>query len=89
MGLLWSMKQAPGQRKGLRLLKRDVTKPYDVVLKCFDGHVIPHDTLFQPLSSATFQKWYMANGVKRIVLKEQRFRKTLFIQPGIERFLGK
>ena len=33
MGLLWSMKQAPGQKKGLRLYKRDVTKPYNGVLR--------------------------------------------------------
>ena len=33
MGLLWSMKQAPEQKKGLRLYKRDVTKPYNGVLR--------------------------------------------------------
>jgi len=41
MGLLWSMKPAPGQRKGIRLKKSDVTKPYNIVLNCFDDHVNP------------------------------------------------
>lgn len=59
MGLLWSMKPAPGQREGLRLLKSDVTKPYNVELKCFDDHASPNkqsETPSKPLSSATFQK---------------------------------
>jgi len=122
MGLLWSMTQAPGQRKGLRLLKRNVTRPYNIEVNCFDGHVTLHKTLLQslssaifhklyvaydivssyfgghvtphetsplqPLSSATFQKWYMADGVERIVLKEERFRGTLFIPPGDGPFPG-
>ena len=88
MGLIWSMKPAPAQRKGLRLLKRDATKPYNVVVNCFDGHVTPRETSLQPLSSAAFQKWYMANGVERIVLKNKRFRGTLFIPPGDGPFPG-
>ena len=89
MGLLWSMKPAPGQRKGLRLFKMDVTKPYNVTLNCFDGHVIPHEGRLQPLSSGTFQKWYMADGVKRIPVKEGRIRGTLFLPPGDGPFPGR
>ena len=88
MGLLWSMKPAPGQRKGLRLFKTNVTKPYNVVLNCFDGHVIPHEGRLQPLSSGTFQKWHMVDGVKRIPVKEGRIRATLFIPPGDGPFPG-
>ena len=44
MGLLWSMKPAPGQRKGIRLMKSDLTKPYNIVLNCFDGHVTPNES---------------------------------------------
>jgi hypothetical protein len=89
MGLLWSMKPAPGQRKGLRLVKRDVTKPFNVELKCFDDHIYPSKgSEHQPLSSTTFEKWYMADGVKRIVLNDKRFRGTLFIPPGDGPFPG-
>ena len=89
MGLLWSMKPAPGQRKGIRLMKSDVTKPYNIVVSCFDGHVTPIESLLQPLSSGTFQKWYKADGVKRISVREGRIRGTLFIPPGDGPFPGK
>ena len=88
MGLLWSMKQAPGQKKGLQLTKRDVTQPYNVIVNCFDGHVTPHETSLQPMSSGTFQKWYMADGVKRIPVREGRIRGTLFLPPGDGPFPG-
>ncbi|KAL9979728.1 hypothetical protein ACROYT_G017435 [Oculina patagonica] len=88
MGLLWSMKPAPGQRKGIRLMKSDVTKPYNIVLNCFDGHVTSHESSLQPLSSETFQKWYMADGVKRIPVREGRIRGTLFLPPGEGPFPG-
>ena len=88
MGLIWSMKQAPGQKKGIRLIKKDVTQPYNVIVNCFDGHVTPHETSMQPLSSGTFQKWYMADGVKRIPVREGRIRGTLFLPPGDGPFPG-
>lgn len=37
-GLIWSLIQAPGQRPGLRLLKRDVSQPYDWHFLLHDGH---------------------------------------------------
>ncbi|XP_078367013.1 bile acid-CoA:amino acid N-acyltransferase-like [Oculina patagonica] len=88
MGLLWSMKPAPGQRKGIRLMKSDVTKPYNIVVNCFDGHVTSHESSLQPLSSETFQKWYMADGVKRIPVREGRIHGTLFLPPGEGPFPG-
>ena len=89
MGLLWSMKPAPGQRKGTRLMKSDVTKPYNIVLNCFDGHVIPNESSLQPLSSVTFQKWFLAEGVKRIPVREGRIRGALFLPAGDGPFPGK
>ena len=89
MGLLWSMKPAPGQRKGTRLMKSDVTKPYNIILNCFDDHVTPNESSLKPLSSVTFQKWYMAEGVKRIPVREGRIRGTLFLPPGDGPFPGK
>ena len=89
MGLLWSMKPAPGQRKGIRLMKSDVTKPFNIVLNCFDDHVTPSKSSLNLLSRATFQKWYMAKGVNRIPVREGRIRATLFIPPGDGPFPGK
>ena len=89
MGLLWSMKPSPGQKKGIRLMKFDVTKPYKVVLDCFDGHTDPQESSsLQPLSSNTFEKGYMADGVKRIPVREGRIRGTLFLPPGDGPFPG-
>ncbi|PFX24429.1 bile acid-CoA:amino acid N-acyltransferase-like [Stylophora pistillata] len=89
MGLLWSMIPAPGQRKGIRLIKSDVTKPYNFALNCFDGHISPQESSSsKPLSSKTFEKGYMVNGVKRIPVKEGRIRGTLFLPPGDGPFPG-
>ena len=88
MGLIWSMKQAPGQKKGIQLFKRDVTLPFDIIVNCFDGHVIPRETSLQPLSSGTFQKSYMADGVKSVPVREGRIRGTLFLPPGDGPFPG-
>jgi len=82
------MKPAPGQRKGTRLMKSDVTKPYNIVLNCFDDHVTPSESSLQPLSSVTFQKWHMAEGVKRIPVREGRIRGALFIPQGDGPFPG-
>ena len=97
MGFLWGMTQTPGQRKGLRLMKRDVTKPYIVELNCFDGHLKPgkgfvnslaQHTL-QPIASAALEKWYIGEGVQRIPVREGGIRGTLFIPPGNGPFPGK
>lgn len=96
MGFLWSMTQAPGQRKGLRLAKKDVTKPYSIQLNCFDGHLSTKDGFvnclarnsLQPIVSSSLEKWYMAEGVKRIPVREGRIRGTLFLPPGSGTFPG-
>ena len=64
-------------------MKSDVTKPYRVVLDYFDGYTDPQESSsLQPLSSNTFEKGYMADGVKRIPVREGRIRGTLFLPPG-------
>ncbi|KAL9956932.1 hypothetical protein ACROYT_G038494 [Oculina patagonica] len=89
MGLLWSMKLAPGQRKGIALMKSDVTTPYNIELKCFDDHISLNGAPSQPsMSSVTFQKWYMADGVRRIPVRKGRIRGTLFLPPGDGPFPG-
>ena len=58
MELLWSIKPAPGQRKGIRLMKSDVIKPYSIALNCFDGHKSAGIKLF-----AAFVKQNVCEGV--------------------------
>ena len=89
MGLLWSMQLVPGQRKGQRLSKKDATKPYYIHLQIFDGHTDDfRNTEAKPLASTTFEKWYMAPGVRRIPVRDGRLRGTLFIPPGRGPFPG-
>ena len=83
------MIQAPGQKKGLRLAKKDVTKPYVIQLNCFKGHLSPEEgfvnflkrTDLQPIVSSSLEKTYIANGVQRIPVREGRVRGTLFLPP--------
>jgi len=91
MGLLWSMQLSPGQRRGIRLSKKDVTKPYFVLLQLFDGHVedVAHAEDLQPITSVTFEKWYMTDGVRRIPVRDGRLRGTMFLPPGKGPFHGK
>ena len=72
------------------MMKSDVTKPYRVVLDYFDGYTDPQESSsLQPLSGNTFEKGYMANGVKRIPVREGSIRGTLFLPPGDGPFSGK
>lgn len=90
MGLLWSMRLSPGQRKGLRLSKKDVTKPYCIQLQLFDGHVedVANGEDLRHMVGVTFEKCYMADGVRRIPVRDGRVRGTLFIPPGKGPFPG-
>lgn len=90
MGVLWSMQLSPGQRKGQRLSKKDPTKPYNIHLQLFHGHVKDFSNVkLHPMAHVTFEKWYMARGVRRIPVREGRLRGTLFRPPGGGPFPGK
>ena len=90
------MTQAPGQKKELRLAKKDVTKPYSIQLNCFNGHLSPEEGFvnsltrnqLQPITSSSLEKSYMADGVQRISVREGRVRGTLFLPPGNGPFPG-
>ena len=90
------MTQAPGQRKGLRLSKKDVTKPYNIQINCFDGHLSPEEGFvnvltknnLKPIASSSLDKFYMSDGVRRIPVREGRVRGTLFLPPGNGPFPG-
>ena len=64
MGLFWSMLPEPNQMRGLRLMKRDVTSPYDVELAVFGGHFNAMDSeqmaSHKPLAITTVERWYLA-----------------------------
>jgi dienelactone hydrolase len=85
LGLLWGMEQAPGQRLGLRLMKKDVTRPYEISLAVHRGHLGLDDLQgnnVSPIVSASFERMLMAEGVQRIPVKHGKVRGTLFMPAG-------
>lgn len=88
MGLLWSMKAAPGQKKGLRLVKQDVSKPFVVDVFLLNGHVEINSkkdvdkTSDIVLGKTTIYRNYMGPGVTAFKVKKGAVRGTLFLPPG-------
>ncbi|KAM4741566.1 bile acid-CoA:amino acid N-acyltransferase-like isoform 2-T3 [Anableps anableps] len=82
MGLFWSMQPAPGEREGLRLRKKNVETPYVVHISLLEGHVSPSEGQSTELAAVTAERWYIAPGVKRIEINQNRLVGTLFIPPG-------
>ena len=88
MGLFWSLAPCPGQGKGIRLVKKDVTIP-----KCYNIQAVresSEDTavkLNEVIAETTVEKLYLKNGVKRIPVTEGKLRGTLFIPEGNETLL--
>ncbi|XP_068162713.1 peroxisomal succinyl-coenzyme A thioesterase-like isoform X2 [Antennarius striatus] len=88
MGLLWSMRPAPGSREGNRLRKKNVCTPMLVSISVYRGHLAEGFRDQSPLASVLIERWYMAPGVQRINIREKGVRGTLFIPPGPGPFPG-
>ncbi|XP_038667667.1 peroxisomal succinyl-coenzyme A thioesterase-like isoform X1 [Scyliorhinus canicula] len=82
MGLIWSMKLAPGSRPGKRLRKKDVTIPYLVIVSVYDGWISNTFDKRAALASVVLERFYMAPGITRLELKEGRTIGTMFFPPG-------
>ena len=95
MGLLWSMVLADGQRRGSRLVKKDVQTPYKVNIAVRDGHVTcksPQEVTLQSeelLAVTQIERWYMKPGVRRIPVRDGRVRGMLFLPPGKDIYMTK
>lgn len=91
MGIFWSMVQAPGQREGLQLIKKDMTRPLPTNIAVYIGH-LSVDTIrsAKPKSVCTrsIDRWYMGFGVRRLVVKHGRLEGVLFLPPGQGPFPG-
>ncbi|XP_019898471.1 acyl-coenzyme A thioesterase 1-like isoform X1 [Esox lucius] len=82
MGLLWSMHPAPGSRTGLRLRKMNVLTPMVVHISVYSGHVTEGFSKQSPLATVDIERWYLAPGVRRIDIRDEEVKGTLFIPPG-------
>ncbi|XP_071369067.1 acyl-coenzyme A thioesterase 1-like [Centroberyx affinis] len=88
MGLLWSLRPVPGSRPGLRFRKRDVQTPMEVQVSVYQGHQTEGFGERAVLASVPVERWYMAPGVRRVVLTEGGLSGTLFLPPGPGPFPG-
>ncbi|XP_078409232.1 peroxisomal succinyl-coenzyme A thioesterase-like isoform X2 [Cetorhinus maximus] len=82
MGLIWSMKLAPGGRPGIRLRKKDVTVPLLVTISVYDGWISSNFDKEAVLASVVLERFYMAPGITRVQLKEGHTIGTMFFPPG-------
>ena len=85
MGLFWSMVPAPGQRSGLRLMKKDISQPDRVSVSVVDGHVESEEE-GPPLNQVDVERWYLAPGIKQIPVRDGQLRGKLFLPEGKHSF---
>ncbi|XP_069330590.1 bile acid-CoA:amino acid N-acyltransferase [Eulemur rufifrons] len=87
MGLIWSLKP---ESLLTRLMKKDVmNSPFQVQLKLYDLDLLLDNKPISSLkASLTLERWYVAPGVTRILVREGRLRGALFLPPGEGRFPG-
>ncbi|KAF0035087.1 hypothetical protein F2P81_012845 [Scophthalmus maximus] len=71
---------------GLR--KKNVEIPYVVHVSLLDGHVSPSEGQSSELAAVTTERWYMAPGVRRIEIRQNKVVGTLFLPPGPGPFPG-
>uniref|UniRef100_A0A3Q4GYZ3 Acyl-CoA thioesterase 19 n=1 Tax=Neolamprologus brichardi TaxID=32507 RepID=A0A3Q4GYZ3_NEOBR len=82
MGLFWALEPALGSREVLRLRKRNVETPYIVNISLLEGHTSPSEGQSTELAAVTVERWYMAPGVRRIEIRQNKIVGTLFLPPG-------
>ena len=84
MGLFWSLEPCPGQGQGIRLVKKDVTSPMVVNLQVIrETDIDAVATTSDVITESKLERLYMKPGVKRIPVKEGKFRGTIFVPEGI------
>ncbi|KAL0962686.1 hypothetical protein UPYG_G00343970 [Umbra pygmaea] len=88
MGLLWSLQPVPGSRTGLRLRTMDVLTPMVVHISVYSGHIIEGFRTQSPLATVVTERWYMAPGVRRIDVRADGVKGTLFLPTGPGPFPG-
>ena len=85
MGIFWSMVQAPGQKEGLRLMKKDLNTPMTTNIALYNDH-ISGDTIREnhpvPICLTSVDRWYKAEGVKREIVRDGRIRGVLYLPAG-------
>ncbi|XP_069819297.1 acyl-coenzyme A amino acid N-acyltransferase 1-like [Dendropsophus ebraccatus] len=86
MGLFWALKS---NISFLWLRKRDVMRsPFSVHLEVYSSLVLNPLPEESPATTKVIERWYVAPGVQRILIREGRVRGALFLPPGEGPFPG-
>lgn len=56
--------------------------PYIVNISLLEGHTSPSEGQSTELAAVTIERWYMAPGVRRIEIRQNKIVGTLFLPPG-------
>ncbi|XP_033102496.1 acyl-coenzyme A amino acid N-acyltransferase 2-like isoform X3 [Anneissia japonica] len=93
MGLFSHMQPSPGQKAGVRLVKKNVTTPLVFDLTVYEGFLSTEEfysrtSAHKILAKTTVERWYMAKDVERIEIKSGNIRGTLFKPKGDGPFPG-
>lgn len=91
MGIFWSMEPLPGQKKGIRMMKKDIDMPFNCQLYVHQGHVTSDDIRAGQtmcVGSRTIERWYKNPDVVTEVVKAGRVRGKLYLPPGDGPFQG-
>ncbi|XP_047453351.1 peroxisomal succinyl-coenzyme A thioesterase-like [Mugil cephalus] len=88
MGLLWSLKPVPGSKPGLRMRKKNIEIPMEVLISVYRGHLTKGFLDQAPLAGVLVERWYMAPGVRRIPITDDGLTATLFLPSGPGPFPG-
>ncbi|KTG45700.1 hypothetical protein cypCar_00040970, partial [Cyprinus carpio] len=72
----------------LRLRKRDIFRPMEVCISVYSGHLSQGFSQQTPLATSVTERWYVAPGVKRVNIREEEIRGTLFLPPGFGPYPG-
>ncbi|XP_014674582.1 PREDICTED: acyl-coenzyme A amino acid N-acyltransferase 1-like [Priapulus caudatus] len=90
MGLFCSLVPMPGQKKGLRLIKKDVTTPLTFELSVYDGihHIDDIDHTTPMLAFTSIERSYLAKGVSVQEINHGNIRGRLFLPEGTGPFPG-
>ncbi|XP_077865744.1 acyl-coenzyme A thioesterase 2, mitochondrial-like [Saccoglossus kowalevskii] len=83
MGLFWSMVQSPGQKKGIRYVKLDVTQPSNVELSLYPGYLGINELQdSKPMTTTRILRVFMDEHMERFEVKVGRVRGTLIKPKG-------
>lgn len=85
MGLFWSMVPCPGQKEGIRLMKKNIDTPFQTLILVFDGHFSMDEVrekTTEELCTSVIERWYKSADVTSYEVTDGNVRGKLYLPPG-------